>query len=117
VIQPIAPVMELVVERDGERPTVRVRGDVDTSTAPRLRGELLALCDQTRQCLVVDLSETTFLDCRGVAALLAVQDALRSHGRSLVLRGAHGCVRKILRMVGDGLGDAPTTRGRTATHA
>jgi anti-anti-sigma factor len=116
VIPPIAPVMDLVVERDRERLTVRVRGDVDTGTAPRLRDELLALCDQTRQCLVVDLGETTFLDCRGVAALLAVQDALRSRGRSLVLRGAHGCVRKILAIVGDRLDDA-MTHSRTATHA
>lgn len=101
--------IELVVRWNGEQPAVSARGAVDTCTAPLFLSCLLQVAGQATTDIVVDLSDTTFLDCRGLAALMATRDALQMQGRSLVVRRARGIVRKILAMsdLADLLHDRP----------
>jgi anti-anti-sigma factor len=92
--------MELVVEGRPQRPTVRLRGEVDVSNAPQLLCGLIAVARRASHGIVVDLAETTFLDCRGVAVLLITRQVQRSQSRSFELRGARGCVRKVIGWAG-----------------
>lgn len=89
---------ELVIRVDVEQPAVSARGAVDMCTAPQFLSCLLLVADQGATDVVVDLSDSTFLDCRGLAALMAARDALQTEDRSLILRGACGVVRKIIEM-------------------
>lgn len=73
-----------VTERHGAV-VVRVRGEVDVSTAPRLRQELVELAGQGRQLVVVDLDDVDFLDSTGLGVLVGGLKRFRSLGGDLVL--------------------------------
>jgi len=83
-----------VTQGDGEV-VVAVRGEIDIATAPVL-WETLAdvLPDTTR--LVVDLSETEFIDSTGLGVLVRALKRLRHHGGDLVLRSPRRNARKVL---------------------
>jgi anti-sigma B factor antagonist len=88
----------LEVQRRGAAATVSVRGELDASTAP----DLADLChsvhaDGTRE-LVIDLTDTSFLDSSGLRALI---DAHRLFaGGSLQLSHASEPVRRLLEITG-----------------
>jgi anti-anti-sigma factor len=95
-----AEMLELVVEGHPQRPTVRLRGEVDLSNAPQLLHVLVSVAYHAQHGIVIDLAETTFLDCRGRAVLIIVRRIQQTQGRSFELRGARGGVRKVLGWVG-----------------
>jgi anti-anti-sigma factor len=112
--------MTIIVEAHPEQTIVRLGGDVDLCTARHVESCVVPLVDHVRTRLVVDLTETTFLDCRGLAVLLAVRDSLRARKALMVLRGVRGSVRRIVLMseLADLLADhIDTVAGdRTARH-
>jgi anti-sigma B factor antagonist len=59
------------IERDGAA-VVSVRGEVDNDTAPQLRDALSAAFGGGASRVVVDLTETDFLDSSGLGALVGV---------------------------------------------
>ena len=63
--------MEFDVERTTVlgRPALRVRGELDIATAPRLAEATESQLSQQPQSLVVDLTDTTFLDSSGARTL------------------------------------------------
>ena len=77
---------------------VTVRGEVDVGSSPTVRRRLLQAAHAGPLDLVVDLTETSFLDCSGMAAIAAARDVLRVQKRDLRLRGAHGVVARAIRM-------------------
>jgi anti-sigma B factor antagonist len=115
VILHIVEGIELVVRAHPQQPAVSLHGELDLCTAPRILPRLIEAADQADAGLVVDLAGTSFLDCRGLAVLIAVRDALRARDRRLDLRGARGSVRKILAMseLADLLDDRPYQQSPT----
>lgn len=95
-----AEILELVIEGPPQRPTVRLRGEVDLGNAPKLLHDLVSVCYHAPRGIVIDLADTTFLDCRGAAALLIARRVQQAQDRSFELRGARGSVRKILEWTG-----------------
>jgi anti-sigma B factor antagonist len=73
---------------EGEIAVVEVSGWIEISTAPKLRDTLIALIDEGRLHLVIDLSETVFLDSTGLGVLVGLLHRLRSRDGSLAIAGA-----------------------------
>jgi anti-sigma B factor antagonist len=63
---------------DDERHVVAVRGEIDLFTAPELKGAVVGAIDAGRTRLVVDLSETTFLDSTALGVLIGALKRLRT---------------------------------------
>ncbi|MFE5581600.1 STAS domain-containing protein [Kitasatospora sp. NPDC056531] len=87
--------------RDG-RPAplvVRVGGEIDLATAPRLRCRLAAAFEAHRE-VVLDLSEVTFMDCSGLGILGQARNQADRCGRRLVLRGVGHPVARLLKLTG-----------------
>ncbi|GAA2276158.1 MULTISPECIES: STAS domain-containing protein [Kitasatospora] len=87
--------------RDG-RPTplvVRVGGEIDVATAPRLRQRLAAALEAHRE-VVLDLSEVTFMDCSGLGVLVQARNQADRCGRRLVLHGVGHPVARLLKLTG-----------------
>lgn len=59
---------------------LRVRGEVDLSTAPQLREALTSLISEGHLAVVVDLSDTEFVDSTGLGALVTGLKRLRARG-------------------------------------
>lgn len=75
----------VAIEKLQETPVARVTGEVDASNAPQVTGQLTDAVPNTAMGLVLDLTETTYLDSSGVQMLFEVADALRRRQQALRL--------------------------------
>jgi anti-sigma B factor antagonist len=68
-----------------ERHVVAVGGELDLFTSPQLKQRLADALDSGKLQLVVDLSETTFVDSSALGALIGALRRARERGGRLVL--------------------------------
>lgn len=88
-----------VVSVDGHA-TVRVIGELDTSTAPRLRATLVGLVADGVRHVTLDLGETSFMDSTGLSVLVGGLKRLREHGGDMVVRSPSRVTLKLFEMTG-----------------
>jgi anti-sigma B factor antagonist len=74
---------------------VSLGGEVDLYTAPELKQELHRLVSQGATRLVIDMSETTFIDSTTLGVLLSVVKRVRPEGGTVVLVCPDRNVRRI----------------------
>jgi anti-sigma B factor antagonist len=72
-----------------------VRGEADLHSAPRLRDAIATAIDDGAQELVLDLSETTFVDSMTLGVLLGTMKRLRARGGYLRLVVPKAEIRRI----------------------
>ena len=85
----------LAVERNGDGAVVRVIGEIDLATAPRLEDCLRRLDGQS---IALDFSAVTFMDASGIGVLLATQE--RAGDGALTLRGVQPAQMRVLEVSG-----------------
>ncbi|OLR92734.1 STAS domain-containing protein [Actinokineospora bangkokensis] len=80
-------------ERAPDRVTVRVRGDIDMTTAGSLRATLAdAVAEEGPREVVVDLSATTFFGSSGLAALVSAGEDATAAGKGYLVVAPLGTV-------------------------
>jgi len=75
---------------------INVSGEVDLTTAPRLRGLLGQATRSANGPVEVDLGSVSFCDASCVNALVGARTALSSLGRQLVLLNVPTQIRRVL---------------------
>jgi anti-sigma B factor antagonist len=88
---------EVRVDRDGARSIVRVFGELDIATAPQLE-KALETATAEGSALVVDLTETTFLDSTGLRTM--VHAARAASGFTLVCPAENNAVLRVVTFAG-----------------
>ena len=85
---------------NGER--VRVKGEVDLSTAPKLQEVLIRCTKDIGRIPTIDLSEVVYLDSSGIQALVNTATAHSDEAEMAVgnIIGVQPQVMRILRLVG-----------------
>ena len=73
------------VEEAGARCVLRIHGEIDISNAREVLAMIQAAVPNGAQAIVVDLTETTYLDSSGVHLLLLLADRLRARRQELSL--------------------------------
>jgi anti-sigma B factor antagonist len=73
---------------DGDRYVVAVAGELDLFTVPELKSALRHALTSGHTRLVVDLTETSFLDSTAVAVLIGAVRRLQSRDRVLTIANA-----------------------------
>ncbi|MGR6965245.1 STAS domain-containing protein [Geodermatophilus sp. URMC 61] len=81
------------------RPALSVRGELDLATAPRLAEAVESQLSQQPQSLVVDLTDTTFLDSSGAREL--ARTARRAADESVALEVVCPRTNRPVRLVVD----------------
>lgn len=105
------------VDVDETTSVVEVRGELDLTTAPRLKWMLHDLLEAGRTKQVVDLNETTFMDSTALGVLVAVNRSL-GEGMHLVIVCARANVLKIFELSGmDGVFTIVPTRDEALQYA
>jgi anti-sigma B factor antagonist len=90
--------VDLTLERDkvgAATYVVAVSGEADLYTAPQLKHELHALVDAGATALVVDLTNTTFIDSTTLGVLLSALRRIRPNGGDIALVCSDRNVRRI----------------------
>jgi anti-sigma B factor antagonist len=84
----------------GDRTVLAVAGEIDVYTAPKLREQIVALVDEGRYDLIIDMSAVDFLDSTGLGVLVGGLKRVRAHDGSLALVCAEERILKIFRITG-----------------
>ncbi|MFC4529251.1 STAS domain-containing protein [Sphaerisporangium dianthi] len=94
--------MDLSVTVSADAIVCRVSGDVDIASSSALRERLVGLLRLPNPRLVVELSQVSFMDASGVAALLAARRRSLLLGGELRLAEPSSPVRRVLEASGLG---------------
>ena len=90
-------------QRDGDRPSVwivRVRGELDSGTAPLVDARLREVEGQGAALVILDLEETAFIDSSGLRVLVDGDQRMRANGGELVIEGMSAAARRVLEIAG-----------------
>ena len=85
---------------DAERQVLAVRGEIDLFTAPELKQVLAESIEAGRIRIIVDLSETTFLDSTALGVLIGAVKRLRSRHGALALVNVDENIAKTFEITG-----------------
>jgi anti-sigma B factor antagonist len=92
--------MDLVVQvedREGWA-VARVSGDLDLTTAPRLREQIVRVVSNGQAQVVLDLEGVDFVDSTGLGVLVGLLKRTRSQGGDLRVVSTRTSFRKILEL-------------------
>jgi len=98
--QAVGPDLVLSTDRDGSSAVLHVRGELDAYSAPGLEDQLSRLIAEKVEGVVLDLSETAFLDSSGLRAILTAQRRLSENHGELRLRAPSEAVTRLLEITG-----------------
>jgi len=90
----------LKIERDDDRTTVHVAGEIDLASAPALERRVLEAIAGGARAVTLDMSEVSFMDSTGLRSVLTIREAALAAGGSLVLSRPSEPVRRLLDVSG-----------------
>jgi anti-anti-sigma factor len=93
---PVGEMLRVRVAHVPGAPVVMLSGEIDLSNAAELAA---ALAPQHGR-VVVDLDDVSFMECRGIAILVAARNRLVSDGGSLHLRSPQHQIRRVFEVLG-----------------
>ena len=85
---------------DSERHVLAVRGEIDLFTAPELKQVLAESIEGGRIRIVVDLTDTTFLDSTALGVLIGAVKRLRSRDGALAIVNVDDNIAKTFEITG-----------------
>ncbi|MEZ5122649.1 MAG: STAS domain-containing protein [Solirubrobacterales bacterium] len=85
---------------DAERYVVAVRGEIDLFTAPELKQKLTEAIEGGKTRIVVDLTDTTFLDSTALGVLIGAVKRLRTRDGALVIVNVDQNIAKTFEITG-----------------
>ena len=85
---------------DADRHVVAVRGEIDLFTAPELKQKLTDAIEGGKSRIVVDLTDTSFLDSTALGVLIASRNAAERRGATLTLANPGPMVSMVLTLTG-----------------
>jgi len=98
--QAVGPDLVLTTDRDGNRAVLTVRGELDAYSAPGLEEQITRLVAEQVDDVVLDLSQTGFLDSSGLRAILTAHRRLSENGGEMRLRAPSEPVTRLLEITG-----------------
>ena len=72
-----------------------LKGEIDLHVSPSVAASLNAMIEKKPKRLVVDLSDVTYIDSAGLAALIQAMQKVEGYGGKFVLAGLQETVRSI----------------------
>ena len=92
--------LKIDVEEKDAVAILRLDGEVDVYTAPKLKSRLIDLVDQGKFKIVVDLEKVDFMDSSGLGVLVGGLKRVRSHEGAIALICSQENILKIFRITG-----------------
>lgn len=90
--------MELEVVEKNNLAILRINGDVDLYSSPKVRKQILSLIKKTCSNLLVDLNGVTYMDSSGVATLVEALQLMRKKKGNLKLYSLRPAIRDVFEL-------------------
>jgi anti-sigma B factor antagonist len=94
------PEFQLTQETAGDAQVVAVAGEIDLFTAPELKAALGEALDNGKTRIVVDLTQTTFLDSTALGVLIGAVKRLRSRDGAMTIVNTDVNIAKTFEITG-----------------
>jgi anti-anti-sigma factor len=94
-LRPPPDQVELTIADDRGRHVLHVAGEIDLATVAALRHAIDQLLSSADGSAVIDLSDVTFMDCQGIAALFEAAGRAHATGVGLSAVASPACERLI----------------------
>ena len=91
---------EISVTAAGSAATVRVEGELDCYTAPKLRSALHTLAQDGVRHVTVDIGGVQFVDSTGLSVLVGGMKRLRDLGGGMAVKSPSDATRKLFEITG-----------------
>jgi anti-sigma B factor antagonist len=88
----------VTIERRDGAVHLKLSGELDLSTAPRLDDDLARVEAERPELVVLDLSELAFLDSTGLRLMITADARAREDGRRLEIVNANPMIQRVLRL-------------------
>lgn len=85
---------------DGDWAVLAVAGEVDLATVPELERAIKAILDDGSSKLMIDLSDTSFMDSTGLRVLVMANREFNDGGRDLAILVKPGPISRLLDVSG-----------------
>jgi anti-sigma B factor antagonist len=82
---------------------VKVKGEIDAYTAPKLRESLFPLSEQENVKMTVDLSQVTYMDSTGLGVFVGLFKNVRAYNGDFAIEGLSDRLKRLFDITG--LGD------------
>ena len=89
---------DVSVDDHGRTSVVRVQGEVDAATAPRMGDAVNRLLARDRH-VVLDLRDVDFMDLHGLAVVIRATRSARTDGGSFAVARPAPCVKRLIALV------------------
>ncbi len=87
---PATPVL-----RQHRRNVLPLKGEIDLHVSPSVTQSLDAMTEERPERIVIDLSDATYIDSAGLAALILAMQKVEAYGGRFFLTGVHETMRSI----------------------
>lgn len=94
------PTFELLTIGAEDVAVVKIVGELDLATAPRLREALVDLSKEGARQITIDLAEMEFIDSTGLSVLVAAWKRMRENGGDLALQSPNAAAMKVFEITG-----------------
>jgi anti-anti-sigma factor len=88
----------VTLDDQGSAVVVRVQGEVDAATAPRV-GEAVTRLLTRRRKVILDLKDVDFMDLHGLGVIMRATRQARADGGSFAITRPAACVRRLVELV------------------
>jgi anti-anti-sigma factor len=99
-IMTACPGLSITTEHHGRRAVLRLRGELDVSTADCLREAISGALEKRPRTLVLDLSALAFADCTSLSVLVWAHKQLAGRGHQLIVSAPQPIVSRLLHLAG-----------------
>jgi anti-sigma B factor antagonist len=89
------PASPNITPRESRSNIVPLKGEIDLHVSPVVTAALNDVIDKKPERLVVDLSEVSYIDSAGLAALIQAMQKVEAYGGKFMLSGLQETVRSI----------------------
>jgi anti-sigma B factor antagonist len=89
---------DVTTEDRGEAVHIRLSGELDISTAPKVEDELARVEPNRPDLIILDLSRLGFMDSTGLRLLIAADTRARQEGRRLTIVKGPESVQRVFRI-------------------
>lgn len=92
--------LAIEVEEDSNHYIVKLTGEIDVYTAPKLKVKLLPLTEQSGKMIQIDLANTTYLDSTGLGVFISAYKSTIENQSQLELIHVQDRVLRLFKVTG-----------------
>ncbi|MEJ9232673.1 anti-sigma factor antagonist [Peribacillus butanolivorans] len=79
---------------------VKLKGEIDAYTAPKLRESLFPISEQDNVSIIIDLTEVSYMDSTGLGVFVGAFKSIRAHNGEFTLIGLSERLRRLFDITG-----------------